>query len=65
MQSFFKNRILSFFIPFVLFFTVFSSTIRAAEADAGMCEVMYAICVVMGATVPACAWFYLMCIIFG
>ncbi len=66
MKSFLKNRIISFSIPFVLLFTVFSSTIKAAEAaDAGMCEVMYALCAMMGATVPACAWFYLMCIIFG
>lgn len=65
MKSFLKNRINSFSIPFVLLFTVFSSTVKAAEADAGMCEVMYAICAMMGASVPACAWFYLMCIIFG
>lgn len=62
-MTFIKNRFISFFLPFALIFTAFTSTVNAAEKV--NCEVLLAICVLMGASAPMCTIFYIMCLILG
>ncbi|MAT59084.1 MAG: hypothetical protein CMF23_14025 [Ignavibacteriae bacterium] len=63
MISLLKNRFISFFLPFALIFTAFTSTVNAAEEV--NCEALYAICLLMGANLPMCSVFYISCLIFG
>jgi len=58
-----KSRFFTFFLPFTLIFTTFSSTVSAAEEI--NCEAALAVCILMGANVPMCSLFYLICSIFG
>lgn len=63
MISLLKNRFISFFLPFALIFTAFTSTVNAAEEV--NCEAMLAICMLMGGAGPMCVLFYISCLIFG
>jgi len=63
MISLLKHRFISFFLPFALIFTAFTSTVNAA--DPVNCEALLAVCMLMGGVGPMCALFYISCLIFG